>query len=133
MLRSIRKHQLSIMALLIFSMSAPNLCLCPRLNKTYKSMRFKSGQDKLSRFYGVQDGCPCMEMSCDNRDCTPNDCIEPDEQSSDQTNRLEKCLTAVILLRVMPKYFGKSCGDEDTANFHHSARTLRAQHICMQI
>jgi len=133
MLRSIRKYRLSIMALLIISVSAPNLCLCPRLNKNYKSMRFKCCQDKLGCFCGFQDGCPCMGMSCDNRDCAPSDCIEPDEQSRDQTDRLEKCLTTLILFRATPKYFGQCCGSEDTTNFHHSNLTLRAQHICMQI
>jgi hypothetical protein len=72
-------------------------------------------------------------MSRDNRDCTPNDYIVPDEQSRDQTDQLEKCLAAVILFEKTSINLGQARCYKEIADLLHSTLTLRAQHICIQV
>jgi hypothetical protein len=72
-------------------------------------------------------------MSRNNRDCSPNDRIAPDELSRNQSDQLEKCLAGVILCETTSKHIGQARSNEENADLLHSTLTLRAQHICMQV
>ena len=136
MLRSLRRTRFWIIVLLTFSVGAPNLCSCPLLNAIRKTIASRTSQcdvADLGHFHGVQDRHQQLIVTRYRRYCMPNDCVLSEEKSNYQNDHLERCLANVVQYEADPKHLGSIRDGEDSASLSHSALTLRAQHICMQV
>jgi hypothetical protein len=136
MLRSLRKIRFWIIVFLTLGVGAPSLCPCPLVNAVRRTIKFETGKYYLSnlcRCSAVQDRHQKLMVARCRRYCMPSDCVLSEEQSNYQNDHLERCLANAVLYEAGSKHLGLIRDCEDTVSLSHSALTLRAQHICMQV